>query len=80
MVAHKELLVLLTYVLLNSKTNEEYMKMIMFETFNAPPMYVTIQTAMSLFASRHTTASVMDSFEAVTHTVHILNSGLRTRN
>jgi len=47
------------------------MTQIMFEKFNAPAFYVSIQAVLSLYASGHTTGIVMDSGDGVTHTVPI---------
>ena len=43
----------------------------MFETFNVPSFYVSIQAVLSLYASGRTTGIVVDSGDGVTHTVPI---------
>jgi len=63
--------VLLTEAPLNPERNREKMAEILFETFNCPAMYVSMQAVLSLYASGRTTGLVIDAGDGVIHIVPI---------
>ncbi len=63
--------ILLTEPPLNPLSNREKMAEIMFETFNVPAMYISMQAVLSLYASGRTTGLVVDSGDGVTHVVPV---------
>lgn len=63
--------VLLTEAPMNPKSNRERMIQLMFERFNVPATYISIQAVLSLYSSGRTTGVVMDSGDGVSHTVPV---------
>lgn len=70
-VASEEHPVLLTEPPLNPKGNREKMAEIMFETFNVPAMYVSLQGALSLYANGRHSGIVLDIGDGVNQIVPI---------
>jgi len=63
--------ILLTEAPLNPSSNREKFAEILFETFNVPAMYVSMQAVLSLYASGRTTGLVIDAGDGVIHIVPI---------
>lgn len=63
--------VLLTEPPLNPRKNRDTAAQIMFETFNVPALYTSIQAVLSLYASGRTTGLVLDSGDGVSHAVPV---------
>lgn len=63
--------VLLTEPPLNPRENRDTAASILFEQFNVPAIYMSIQAVLSLYASGRTTGIVLDSGDGVTHAVPV---------
>lgn len=63
--------VLLTEPPQNPNSNREMAAQILFEQFNVPAVYMSIQAVLSLYASGRTTGIVLDSGDGVTHAVPV---------
>lgn len=64
---------LITEAPLNPRANRDHMCQIMFETFNIPCVYVSVQAVLSIYASGRTTGVVLDSGDGVSHVVPVYN-------
>lgn len=62
---------LITEAPLNPRSNRDRMCQVLFEQFNVPCMYISIQAVLSLYASGRTTGVVIDSGDGVTHIVPV---------
>src|SRR5580704_1528579 len=78
-VAPEEHPVLLTEAPLNPKANREKMAQIMFETFNTPALYVTIQAVLSLYASGRGNGLVVECGDGVSHMLPIFQGHIFPR-
>ncbi|KAL2152590.1 hypothetical protein VTH82DRAFT_5774 [Thermothelomyces myriococcoides] len=65
--------VLLTEPPLNPRSNRDTAAEILFETFNVPAIYTSIQAVLSLYASGRTTGVVLDSGDGVSHAVPVFH-------
>ena len=63
--------VLLTEPPLNPRTNRDIAAQVLFETFNVPALFTSIQAVLSLYASGRTTGIVLDSGDGVSHAVPV---------
>ncbi|KAK5108691.1 Actin-like protein [Meristemomyces frigidus] len=63
--------VLLTEPPLNPRQNRDTAAQILFETFNVPALYTSIQAVLSLYASGRTTGLVLDAGDGVSHAVPV---------
>lgn len=63
--------ILLTEAPLNPRSNRDTAAQILFETFNVPALYTSIQAVLSLYASGRTTGVVLDSGDGVSHAVPV---------
>ncbi|CAD7924610.1 unnamed protein product [Amoebophrya sp. A25] len=63
--------VLLTEAPLNPVKNREKAAEVLFESFNVPALFVSVQAVLSLYASGRTTGVVLDSGDGVSHVVPV---------
>lgn len=63
--------VLLTEAPLNPRRNREWAAQTLFEAFNVPAAYFSVQAVLSLYASGRTTGVVLDAGDGVSHAVPV---------
>ncbi|KAK4453741.1 actin family [Podospora aff. communis PSN243] len=63
--------VLLTEAPLNPRANRDMAAQYLFETYNVPALYISIQAVLSLYASGRTTGVVLDAGDGVSHAVPV---------
>ncbi|KAE9963814.1 Actin-like protein [Venturia inaequalis] len=63
--------VLLTEPPLNPRSNRDTAAQILFETFNVPALYTSVQAVLSLYAAGRTTGIVLDAGDGVSHAVPV---------
>lgn len=63
--------VLITESPVNPRRNRERTAEILFETFNVPALFISMQAVLSLYASGRTTGVVLDSGDGITQAVPI---------
>ena len=56
---------------LNPRSNRDRAAQVLFETFNVPALYTSIQAVLSLYASGRTTGIVLDAGDGVSHAVPV---------
>lgn len=56
---------------MNPRANRDTAAQILFETFNVPALYTSIQAVLSLYASGRTTGIVLDAGDGVSHAVPV---------
>jgi actin-related protein len=64
---------LMTEIALNTKEAKEKIIQVMFETFNVPCFYLSMQSVLALYASGRTTGLVLDSGHGITHAVPVVD-------
>ena len=56
---------------MNPRSNRDRAAQVLFETFNVPALYTSIQAVLSLYASGRTTGIVLDAGDGVSHAVPV---------